>query len=181
MLIVFDTTSSLIPTEPITLDNLDAHFNKVVAHKATHVILTPAVLDLLDQGSPYDDYFETPIPPTVIVLGGPVKKALLTRLEARFKIKIIATEGYSESPENTTKSDLMNNIIAVAAEVFCLPAETLSPHSKPVAVLAWDSLGHIRLIEATERHFNIHFGLQDIMRIASLKDLHDRTQVLLNE
>jgi acyl carrier protein len=60
-----------------------------------------------------------------------------------------------------------------------VPEAALSIYSNPLNILAWDSLGHIRLIEATERQFQVRFHAQDITGITSLRDLYERTEKLL--
>jgi acyl-CoA synthetase (AMP-forming)/AMP-acid ligase II/acyl carrier protein len=70
-------------------------------------------------------------------------------------------------------------VVALAAQVFNIPTTTLSMYSNPLNIIAWDSLGHIRLIEAAERKFQVHFHTHDITGITSLRDLYERTEKLL--
>lgn len=67
-------------------------------------------------------------------------------------------------------------VINVAAKVFNLSNTTLTLQSTPYHIPAWDSLGHIRLIEAIESAFHVHFDLRDIMNITSLENLYERVK-----
>ncbi len=85
------------------------------------------------------------------------------------------------TPENINLTIVSkNDIIQLAAEVFKISPTTLSIHSTPLNCIAWDSLGHIKLIEAAEKRFQVCYPLHSIMNTASLLDLYQHTFQLLH-
>lgn len=103
---------------------------------------------------------------------GPAGKPLLAELKKLTREKNLGTTSLSSLSEKA--------VIALAARVFNVPDTALSIYANPLNVFAWDSLGHIRLIEAAERQFQVRFHAHDITGITSLRDLYERTEKLLD-
>jgi long-chain acyl-CoA synthetase len=66
---------------------------------------------------------------------------------------------------------LEEEVISVAASVLnCKPSQ-LSIASEPDNTLGWDSLAHITMIAAVEKHFGIRLSARDILAIGRLEHL----------
>ncbi len=68
-------------------------------------------------------------------------------------------------------SDISSKIIQLAADIFKVDANTLSSDSSPETTLGWDSLGHLQLIIAVEKHYQISFKAREMMSIERLNDV----------
>ncbi len=62
-------------------------------------------------------------------------------------------------------------VIALAADIFRIPADQLVLAHGPDQVAGWDSFSHLNLILETERQFSIKIAASRIASIASLDDL----------
>ena len=77
--------------------------------------------------------------------------------------------------------DISFKIIQLAAEIFKLDANTLSSDSSPETTLGWDSLGHLQLIIAVEKHYQISFKAREMMSIERLNDVIRLVQEKIDE
>ncbi len=59
-------------------------------------------------------------------------------------------------------------IKAVLAEVFQIDPARLDPSASPADIGAWDSFGHLALVEALQTEFRIQFEVEDIARMENL-------------
>lgn len=66
-------------------------------------------------------------------------------------------------------SDYGDAVFSLAARSFKLPQSELSAFSSPENTVGWDSLAHMDLVVALEKHFGIRFSPRDIMQIDSLQ------------
>jgi acyl carrier protein len=72
-----------------------------------------------------------------------------------------------------TRSLIESRLRAITASVFGLPEEQLPSDADQSNLVAWDSLGHLRLIVALEGEFGIRFRTDRIARLTSLALLLD--------
>ena len=56
----------------------------------------------------------------------------------------------------------------IAADVFELLPDELTPSSSPETVARWDSLQHLNLVMALEQAFSVEFTPEEIERMTSL-------------
>ncbi|MCB1348517.1 MAG: AMP-binding protein [Maritimibacter sp.] len=70
-----------------------------------------------------------------------------------------------------TSEDLETQVIAIAAAVFSRKPSDLSLASEPRTTLGWDSLAHMALVTAAEKHFDVTFSARDILAIGRLEHL----------
>ena len=59
-------------------------------------------------------------------------------------------------------------IKAILAEVFQVDPAKLDPTASPADIGAWDSFGHLALVEALQTEFRIQFEMEDISRMENL-------------
>jgi acyl carrier protein len=57
----------------------------------------------------------------------------------------------------------------LAADVFGLPIENISPASSPDSIEAWDSLHHLDLVLALEQEFGTQFTPEEIEQLLSVE------------
>ena len=58
---------------------------------------------------------------------------------------------------------------AVFASVFQVDLEQLSPTASPADIEAWDSFGHLALVEALQGEFRVEFEIEDIAQMDNLE------------
>ena len=68
-------------------------------------------------------------------------------------------------------ADVADRLIAVAAEVFAMEPQALDLASGNRTVAAWDSLGHVTLVEAVEEAFEVAFSAEEIVGFERLGDI----------
>ena len=66
---------------------------------------------------------------------------------------------------------IWNALRSVAAEIFSVDGNTLTPSSATGDVPGWDSLAFVRLVAASEERFGIRLRPRDIMSITTLGDM----------
>jgi len=69
------------------------------------------------------------------------------------------------------QSSILKEVNSIFIKVFEDPSIKLSEQSTTDDVEAWDSLNHIQMITAVEKHFKIRFGLNDLLNFANVGDL----------
>lgn len=69
-------------------------------------------------------------------------------------------------------------LIKIAAQIFQVPAESLTLDTGIGDIEAWDSLGHLRLMMEIEQEFGVRFSTEQIRQLTSLAEIQ---QTLLIE
>lgn len=77
-------------------------------------------------------------------------------------------------------SAILKQINAIFVELFNDEQILLNENSDTSTVEAWDSLNHIQVITAIEKHFNIRFELNDLLNFQNIGDLMRGIQSKLN-
>ena len=76
-------------------------------------------------------------------------------------------------PGKTVPKMDIADIVVLASSVFNTSREQVAPDRSPKETPGWDSLGHLNLIAAVEKEFNIQFTIEEMMRVDSLQRLYD--------
>ena len=63
-----------------------------------------------------------------------------------------------------------DDFLSLAAHVFGVAADSLSPDTRMGDIPEWDSVNHLRLVMESEKAFGIRFGLEDIPALRTLSD-----------
>ena len=69
------------------------------------------------------------------------------------------------------QSSILKEVNSIFIKVFEDPTIKLSEQSTTDDVEAWDSLNHIQMITAVEKHFKIRFALNDLLNFSNVGDL----------
>lgn len=69
------------------------------------------------------------------------------------------------------QSRILKEVNSIFIKVFEDPSIQLTEQSTTDDVEAWDSLNHIQMITAVEKHFKIRFELNDLLNFANVGDL----------
>jgi len=64
-----------------------------------------------------------------------------------------------------TKEQVRTEIQQIFRKVLKIPDLNVNYSTSMDDLEAWDSLNHVVLIDAMEKHFNIRFSLQDLLNI----------------
>ncbi|TNE93701.1 MAG: hypothetical protein EP324_02965, partial [Gammaproteobacteria bacterium] len=94
---------------------------------------------------------------------GPSGKILQEQARSDLKKLLETDQGDNET------SDHGAIVLSLAARSFKLSQSELSTSSSPENTVGWDSLAHMDLVVALEKHFGIRFSPRDIMQIDSLQ------------
>jgi long-chain acyl-CoA synthetase len=94
---------------------------------------------------------------------GPSGKILQEQARSDLKKLLETDQGDNET------SDHGAIVFSLAARSFKLSQSELSTSSSPENTVGWDSLAHMDLVVALEKHFGIRFSPRDIMQIDSLQ------------
>ncbi|WP_069470993.1 AMP-binding protein [Candidatus Marithrix sp. Canyon 246] len=86
-----------------------------------------------------------------------------------------------ERKEKGDSPDISFKIIHLATDMFKVDTNTLSSDSSPETTLGWDSLGHLQLILAVEKHYKISFTAREMMSIERLNDVIRLVQEKMDE
>jgi acyl carrier protein len=78
-----------------------------------------------------------------------------------------------------SSSDLTARVIAVAADVFGVPSQTLSAASTPETVEAWDSISHLNLMLSIEQAFEAAIPPERMSDLTSIEKLVTEIQRLV--
>jgi acyl carrier protein len=68
---------------------------------------------------------------------------------------------------------VQERIKAVFAQVFQVDPVELPPTASPAEIEAWDSFGHLALVEALQEEFKVEFELEDIAQMVSLTTIEE--------
>ena len=69
------------------------------------------------------------------------------------------------------ESSILKEVNSIFIKVFEDPSIRINEQSTTDDVEAWDSLNHIQMITAVEKHFKIRFALNDLLNFANVGDL----------
>jgi acyl carrier protein len=77
-------------------------------------------------------------------------------------------------------NSIIKQINAIFIELFNDENIVLTERSDTTEIEAWDSLNHIQVITAIEKHFKIRFELNDLLNFQNIGDLCKGVQSKLN-
>ena len=61
----------------------------------------------------------------------------------------------------------------IVKETFNLKDEKIEDSWTSEDIAGWDSLGHLKLVMAIEKEFNVKFEIEDMFKIQSICDIND--------
>jgi acyl carrier protein len=70
-----------------------------------------------------------------------------------------------------TDADILERLTEVFRDVFDNPSLQIGEATTARDVEGWDSIAHVSLIVATERHFGVSFTTKDIQALTCVGDL----------
>jgi len=65
----------------------------------------------------------------------------------------------------------LSRVASVFSQVFAVPAEDIASNTVPDDVPKWDSLGHMNMVSALEKEFQLRFKPNEIMELGSVQDI----------
>jgi acyl carrier protein len=68
---------------------------------------------------------------------------------------------------------VQQRIKTVFAQVFQVDPDQIPPAASPAEIEAWDSFGHLALVEALQSEFGVEFEIEDIGRMDNLESIED--------
>ncbi|MEO9146711.1 MAG: acyl carrier protein [Ginsengibacter sp.] len=74
------------------------------------------------------------------------------------------------------KETILEQVNTIFIDVFEDKSIVLNEHTTTDDVEAWDSLNHIQIITAVEKHFKIRFDLNDLLNFKNVGDLCEGVQ-----
>ena len=77
--------------------------------------------------------------------------------------------------------DTFEQLNAVFCRVFNDSDIKITPETTANDIDEWDSLSHVNLVVAIEKHFNIRFKSSEIMRWKNVGQMHDSIKEKLSE
>lgn len=72
-----------------------------------------------------------------------------------------------------TRSEVLQQLIALARDVFDEEELSFAEDTSFKDVDAWDSMSHVRMVVAMERAFKVRFGIGELQRVERVADLLD--------
>lgn len=69
------------------------------------------------------------------------------------------------------QSKLLKEVNAIFIDIFDDNSIVLHDHTTTSDIEAWDSLNHIQMITAVEKHYKIRFDLNDLLNFKNVGDL----------
>jgi acyl carrier protein len=70
-------------------------------------------------------------------------------------------------------SEVLEEVRQTVAEVFALDADAVTAETSAETLPAWDSMGHLNLILATEQRFGVMFDPEEVPKLISVQALAD--------
>jgi acyl carrier protein len=68
-------------------------------------------------------------------------------------------------------SEILNDLTKIFIQIFEDPQLKITESTSPSDITDWDSLNHVLLISAIEKHFNIRFDLNDMLSFNKAGDI----------
>ena len=65
-------------------------------------------------------------------------------------------------------STIFDQVRAIAADIFAVPPEAITPDTSPQTVESWDSVQHLNLVLALEEKFGIQFEPEEMEQMHTL-------------
>ena len=62
-------------------------------------------------------------------------------------------------------------IFAIFSKIMDVPINKINEHSSQDSISTWDSLKHMKLIDALENEFSIQFTYDEIIDMVSIKEI----------
>jgi acyl carrier protein len=62
----------------------------------------------------------------------------------------------------------LEEVVALAADLFQLPLNKMGPDSSPDSIDGWDSVQHLNLVMAIEAQYSVVFEPEEIVAMSSL-------------
>lgn len=72
-----------------------------------------------------------------------------------------------------TKDEVLQEVTGVVRQVLRDPTVQLKPETKANEVKNWDSLSHIEIIVAVEKHFGIKFNFAELQKFQNIGQMCD--------
>jgi acyl carrier protein len=69
--------------------------------------------------------------------------------------------------------EVVEEVRQTVAEVFAVDSESVTPDTSADTLPAWDSMGHLNLILATEQKFGVTFDPDLVPKLTSVQALAD--------
>jgi acyl carrier protein len=69
--------------------------------------------------------------------------------------------------------DIEKDLLMIFRDIFQDDSLELLPNTTAKDVAGWDSLNHINLVLAVERHFKVRFTVKEISKLANVGSLTD--------
>ena len=70
-----------------------------------------------------------------------------------------------------TRENTLEQLTTIFKDVFEDESISLQNNTTTDDIEAWDSLNHIQMITAVEKHFKIHFDLNELLNFKNVGDL----------
>lgn len=102
---------------------------------------------------------------------GPSGKARLDALRDEVAARIRGGDDAAAAAAPGAAPEVATLVLDLAAEVFRVPRDSLSPRSTPEDVKAWDSFTHLNLLLAVETRFGLRIPAARVSTMRSLGDL----------
>ncbi|MGH7419888.1 MAG: acyl carrier protein [Candidatus Rokuibacteriota bacterium] len=67
----------------------------------------------------------------------------------------------------------MSTVEEVVSHVFGVDPDSVDASSSPETVEGWDSMGHLNLVAALEKRFNVSIDIGDTMEMASVQRIRE--------
>lgn len=71
----------------------------------------------------------------------------------------------------SSRMDCFPELAKVVAETLGIDLQRVTPDLNADAVDTWDSLSHLRLITAVEKHFDFRMTMEEVMSLGNVGDL----------
>ena len=69
------------------------------------------------------------------------------------------------------QDELIKQVNKIFIDIFEDESIVLNEHTTTYDIEAWDSLNHIQMITAVEKHYKIRFDLNDLLNFKNVGDL----------
>ncbi|MFN7923992.1 MAG: acyl carrier protein [Bryobacteraceae bacterium] len=66
-------------------------------------------------------------------------------------------------------AEILDRVLHMMADIFGVPADTMTPASSPDNVETWDSIKHLELVMALEQEFGVQFSPEEIEQLLSVE------------
>jgi acyl carrier protein len=64
---------------------------------------------------------------------------------------------------------ILAKVETIAADLFDVPRQSITPQSSPKDIEKWDSVQHLNLVLALEQQFGIQFDPEEIEQMSSIE------------